>query len=69
MQDRIDHFESLVLGLMQRQQQPAATPDEPGSQYGSVLDHIETDVDAGVGIDLDVPAEPESSTDRSQAMS
>lgn len=59
MQDRIDHLESLVLGLMQRQQQPAATPDGSVPQSGTVA--------TSVDVDVDVQAEAESPITPSQA--
>ena len=73
VQDRIDHPEGLVLGLMHRQQQPATTPDGSGSHPGTALgahsdlrDHVETHIDAGVDVDVDVQVEPEYPTSPSQ---
>lgn len=76
MQDRIDHLESLVLGLMRRQRQPAAVSDESSPQPDTALgtpddrkDHVGTEVDAGVDVDIDddVQVEVESLTTSSQA--
>lgn len=74
MQDRIDHLESLVLGLMQRQQQPARTPDESAPQSDTALgtpsdkrDHIGTGLDASVDADVDVQIEVESPSNPGQA--
>lgn len=61
VQDRIDHLESLVLGLMRRQQQPVATPDEPAPQSDTDLDtpsdrrdRVGADVDANVNVEVEV---------------
>lgn len=74
VQDRIDHLESLVLGLMQRQQQPAATLDELSLQSDTALgtpsdrrDHVGTGVDASVDADVDVQREVKSLTTPGQA--
>lgn len=71
VQDRIDHLESLVFGLMQRQQQPAATPNRSAQQSDTALgapsdrrDRVGVgggvDVDVDVDIDVQVEVEPET---------
>lgn len=70
VQDRIDHLESLVLSLMQRQQQPAATRDNLAPQFDTTLgtpsdrrDHVGTSVD----VDIDIQVDVEPPTTPSQA--